>query len=1356
MTVSDQGPRRELAPPSRGARDTHAGGFARRSPHAGGFARRSSHAGGFARRSSHAGGFARRSSHAGGLARRSSHAGGSARHRAIVAVMAVVAVMAIAACQDTNRIELRHDAPPAPPRLFSWKLVTETAEMADGVFATDREAWVVGPYGTILHTSTGGAARADWQVVESGTTAPLDRIAAVATPGGAFALATGTNVVLRYTTEHPGWEPLDLNPASGRRPVLHVTADGQVEAWLATLDGFAYASDARSGAFAKAAVPPGATDIVFSDEGDSWTVAPVGTDCVAHRRAHGEVDWHAMPVPPRPPPARALSTRATGLRLIATLAVLPRVRACGYADLFVTLQRKKLWLVVNDTLSEWDGAAWTSYGFPDDLAAARPAGGISDTVDTNDVAELVLFPKAAPPTAYPRSAQAAPNAPARKDPHERALAAWAKARSVKFSVTDLWMRDREIWAVGREGVAHATDGGQTWSVAPIAEPARPPAASFAGHGGVRQSSAPSLRKLAFNEPGTQGWAVSDDGDVFRYDGAWHAQLKIGAMQRALALNVSNDGNVAWLLTRDRLYRMTTAGSTIAASDDRASMETLTVCPDGRSGWARYGGYQWYAFDGTAWTKVAARPALACLPERCASALAQADPSTVVCAGDQIWSLRQGQTADGTAWRYPIPGLEPQSRVAQIWANNPASPTQLIAVRPDGDLLRTDAYADQPAVVEPRATIDGAQVELSWALAGTTTAGPTWVVEYCVVYSDGICAGDSAAWVGDNGIQQRVDGGRYFATVTPSKLSLQPDTRVQYRVRVTLGDLRRAPMVVAEITLGETAAAAAWGIARLYVASAALWIAVLLALWLIAPRRLLNLNDAVRKWLSQFSLLGNAVGDLAGVVLARRLIRTPRVVASWIRHELRAPDPARPIHDQPTGFASLADLAIRGRYQAMATCQQAWIQLHLERAEKTFDGSKFAAERTAYGEASARIRSGDATRELAKGVGLEDMRELVAPVAADPKLVLWICGQGGVGKSHLACRIARWLAKQALLPHPAIVVVIDGNTETRDALEAMIRARLEALTQATDIDDGLVGQLLASGSVVLLFDGLTERSPRTIDAVTSYLESPKAPALTICTARAPHGLTARRSVTLEPMLLDVGELLPFLSSYRRSLPADRRHSEALLEPVRQAAKRIAEAGRQTRLTPLLVMLLWDEAVDGAAFSGRAVDAFNGYVARALVPAGNAPDVADERRLALVRARVLGRLALGKNYRPGRWFTRDAAIRSLQDAGVAAADHDVLHDFTAAGLLEEDGPDGHQLRFLLDPLSETLCALWILYSYDGNDPDWDRFLTTLEALSPEARLAADGFLIALADGWAAHGASLQLTRAPRVDDVLPPAP
>ncbi|HEX2689019.1 MAG TPA: hypothetical protein VHN14_20495 [Kofleriaceae bacterium] len=1292
----------------------------------------------------------------------------------------VAGVLALAACQNAHRIEVLHDvAAVAAPRVFTWKLVAETAEMADGIFVTDREAWVVGPYGTILHTSNGGAARGDWQAVESNTTSQLGRIAAVTTAHGSFALVTGINVVVRYSSEHPSWEPLDLNPAIGRRPSLHVTDDGHVEAWLAMLDGFAYASDARTGAFTKATVPPGATEVMFSDDGDSWTVAPVGPECVPHRRVRGEVDWHPVPVPPRVRSPRTLSfqlarspIRSSYVRGIPGLA---SASICADAVLAVTLERRKLWLITDNEVSEWDGKAWIRYEYPTDSAAAvvgvPPAGGIGDISDGDR--KFMLFPQRTPPTLYAEPSLPAPDPAARpaarKDPHDRALAVWANARGVRFTVQDLWMQDLQAWAVGREGFVHTTDGGQTWTVTQ-AEPAlTPPAATSGGAagwwrppGGNKAIGGTLLHTLAFDDHGTQGFAVADDGEVFHYDGAWHSQFKIDRMQHPLALDLVAGGHVAWLLTRGALYRLTTTGATIAATDDRVSMETLVVCPDGRSGWARYGGYHWYALDGAAWTKVATRPSLACLSESCQAALAQAEQGSVVCtSGDQIWSLRQGQTADGAVWQYPIPGLEPlQSHAAQIRADQSALPTRMIATSQDGLLLRTEGHTDQPSIVDPGATAKSSQVVLSWALSGTSAIEPTWVVEYCVVYLDDICARDSAAWVADDDLQQRVVGKRYAATVNPSKLSLRPDTKVQYRVRVAIGELRRKPLRIAEITLGESCAATLWSEVHLYVASVALWFLGLLALWLVAPRVVLHINDSVQKWVSQIPLFGNAFGAFTGVVLSRRLVRTPRVVRSWIRSALRASDPATGASaeaaGEPAGFRSLTDPDIRSAFQAMPACQQAWIALHLERAAKTFEGSKFAMERSAYGEVRVRVLTAGAARELAKGVGLEDLRELASPITADPRRVLWIRGQGGVGKSHLACRTARWLFKQALLPHPAIVIVIDGNTETREALDAMIRERLERLTQATDIDQGLVGHLLASGRVVPLFDGVTERSPRTMDVIHGYLESPQAPALTICTARSAHGLTARHTITLEPLSLDAEELLPFLSSYRLSLPAHQRRSEELLEPVRQAAKRIAEGERRTLLTPLLVTLLWDEAVAGAPFSSLAVEAFNGYVVRALVPAGDAADLAEPRRLALARARLLGQLALGKNYRPGRWFTRDAAANRLRDAGVGSADHDLLHDFIAAGLLEEDSPAGTQLRFLIDPLSEYLCALYILYSYDGNDPAWDQFLATLDALSPGVRTAADGFLIALADCWAAYGSSLQLTRAPRIDDVLPPSP
>lgn len=1280
-------------------------------------------------------------------------------------------LLALVACQDAHRIEVLHDPVPAAPRVFTWQLVHETAEMSDGVFVTDREGWVVGPYGTILHTTNGGAAQADWQAVDTGTTNPLSTIAAVPTPAGAFALVTGKNVALRYSTEHPSWEPVPVNPADKTRPSLHVTADGRVEAWLATTEGFVHTADARTGGFTKATLPASATEVVFADDGDSWTIAPVGTECVPYRKPHDEVDWQPVPVPLRAPTLSALGLWNPGLPTRSPVArggaSFTRAQVCADARLLVTLERKKLWFVLGDAVSEWDGQEWINYDHPADGAPAPPATPTPDSVSDRSEGgvPLVLLPRRSPPTLYLArpSSVAAP----REAPHERAPAAWAKARATKFSVADLWMRGDDLWAAGRDGFAHSTDGGQTWTVQQVdqasSSPAAPgarPAHRPAQPGGVtRPPVGTALRKLALNQGGTQGWAVADDGEVYHYDGAWAPQFKLDAMDPVRALSLTSDGDVAWLLTRDALYRMTTLGSTVVLTDAQNAMEMLLVCPDGRSGWVRYGGYHWYAYDGAAWTKASARPSLACLSPRCAQALAQVDPDSVVCAaGDQIWSLSQGQTADGASWTYPIPGLEPvQSLVAQLRADSPAAPARMFATAQDGMLLRTDAHTDQPSIVEPGAILDGTRVVLSWALSGTSPAPPTWSVEYCVVYGADVCTRDSAAWVVDTGVRQAVEGGRYLATVDPGKLSLKPDTKVQYRIRVTLADLRRAPLRVAEVTLGESLGTTVWGVARPYVVSVALWFLGLLALWGIAPRVLLHINAAVQQWVSRLPLFGNLIGSLVGVVLARTLVRTPRVVTSWIQRELRAPapvaDPAAGAVRAPAGFARIADPELRAAFQAMTACQRAWIALHGERAARAFEGSKFATERAAYGEVRVTVRTASGTRELSRGVGLEDLRELVAPVSADPKLVLWISGKGGVGKSHLACRASRWLAKQALLPHPAIVVVIDGNAETRDALDALIRARLEALTQATDIDANLVAELLASASVVLLFDGLTERSPRTIQTVQAYLESLQAPALTLCTARSPHDLTARRCITLEPMPLDAGELLPFLSSYRLSLPADLRRSEELLEPVRKAAKGIADGERRTLLTPLLVTLLWDEAVASAASSRIAVEVFRGYVARALVPTGNAADLAEQRRLALVRARVLGRLALGKNYRPGRWFTRDAAANSLRTAGVASTERDVLHDFIAAGLLEEDAPGGGQLRFLLDPLSEYLCALSILYAHDGNEPEWAAFLQTLDALSPEDRVAADGFLVALADCSAAYGATLQLTSVPQVNDVRP---
>lgn len=83
----------------------------------------------------------------------------------------------------------------------------------DGVCATDREAWVVGPSGTLLHTLDGGVERSSWPVVETGTTRPAGRIAAVAIAGGSLALATGAGLVLRHRSEQPAGSASSPTPS---------------------------------------------------------------------------------------------------------------------------------------------------------------------------------------------------------------------------------------------------------------------------------------------------------------------------------------------------------------------------------------------------------------------------------------------------------------------------------------------------------------------------------------------------------------------------------------------------------------------------------------------------------------------------------------------------------------------------------------------------------------------------------------------------------------------------------------------------------------------------------------------------------------------------------------------------------------------------------------------------------------------------------------------------------------------------------------------------------------------------------------------------------------------------------------
>lgn len=903
-----------------------------------------------------------------------------------------------------------------------------------------------------------------------------------------------------------------------------------------------------------------------------------------------------------------------------------------------------------------------------------------------------------------------------------------------FTPADVWMSSGDIRAVHDNKVRRSMDGGKTWESSIVRDDEDGSGPRHAPGFGL------DLQRFALNVRGDRGWAVSGNGDTFYFDaGAWKPAHELDDAS-SWELEISNDGEIGWVLSSTTLYRLSsTERKAVHRSHDGIELQSLFICPDGKSGWVRGTRQRWWRYDGARWTPSDAQPKLACITEACALAMrAEAGSArAVACArGGLVWSASSGQTVNGQAWGR-IKGIEAvQHELKVIRIDDPDDPRSAIALTRDGALFKATAYRDQPTIAPRDLVARTKTVRLSWTLSEEPASSPEWRIERCDVERDDSCAADSDAWqrVGGVLVIERDDG--YFANVDlPKNLSI--DASVDYRVSMTLDGLEQPAVKLGRVTLGESPALRWARRGAPYAGGVAVWLVLIGGLWLVAPYALLRINDRTRQAMTGLPGIGDALGLVVGIAIAAWLVRSPRVVHAWIRRNMTAGGKGA-----DKGFDAISYPALRKLYQGLDACQEAWMKLHRQQAHDAFDRHRFAIERRHHGDSIVRITRGRKPEEKQttthpRGLTLEIVRGVLGTVHAGSKGVFWILGRGGVGKSHLACQLARW-SRTVMLGEPAIVLLLHEEVEDRKALLESIRRRLAAWTQANDIHAELVSGLLASGRLIPLWDGLSERRPQTVTAVKEYLESPEAPLLAVCTARLLLDLNARSTIVAEPMPLAATDLLPFLSSYRASLPAEERPDEDFAVRIRKGAVMIAGSESRTVLTPLLITLLWkDAAAPGSStLPARGVDVFTRYVMRSVV-SDDAEHAEPARDLALRRARVLARLALGASYQPGSWFSREAAIAALEAAKLLKKHEDPIKPFVSGGILEEVVLPVPTLRFVLDPLSEVLAALEILATCSNDQAKWSKFLRDFDQRPAEERERSAGFRAALEECCVAYG-------------------
>jgi hypothetical protein len=348
----------------------------------------------------------------------------------------------------------------------------------------------------------------------------------------------------------------------------------------------------------------------------------------------------------------------------------------------------------------------------------------------------------------------------------------------------------------------------------------------------------------------------------------------------------------------------------------------------------------------------------------------------------------------------------------------------------------------------------------------------------------------------------------------------------------------------------------------------------------------------------------------------------------------------------------------------------------------------------------------------------------------PRLLL-ICGEGGSGKTTLACDLARLALDEnhpaRLLPHLALPVLLENNLpaidDPRRAFHEAVRGRLGALIGETVENEDLLNRLLRERRILVVMDRLSELAPATRSAVRPGEPDFYARAL-IVTSRFNEDLDGTPRTTLVTLPFQIESLRRFMA---KRWPAD--HNEALPGSAPEDLIHLSSGVPTPLMAELYVRLLLLARRDEVSQTIHSLpDLVQAYLkqeyqeAAAGCPGGLTAILADLRRVAWE--------CLRDHFRPDA-ARRDDVLRAL--GGKDAAGRLARLGQGPDHLVQDMGED--KVRFVLDPIAEYQAAAYVVHDMLATSPDdrnlvWQNFFAGLK-VRPNFPAAIRGFLVALQD-------------------------
>ncbi len=415
---------------------------------------------------------------------------------------------------------------------------------------------------------------------------------------------------------------------------------------------------------------------------------------------------------------------------------------------------------------------------------------------------------------------------------------------------------------------------------------------------------------------------------------------------------------------------------------------------------------------------------------------------------------------------------------------------------------------------------------------------------------------------------------------------------------------------------------------------------------------------------------------------------------------------------------------------------AWVARYIETARERFEQKPSVRDRAVHITMPVLIDG-----KFVAALSAEHLRNIF-DLTQLRSLLIW--GEGGSGKTSLACQIARWsmdedrnkrIARHLMLPvllEDEIEKKPEASAETAFS-EAVGGGLKDLIGERIDISAELLKALLNRYRILVIVDRLSEMSETTRKVIQPAASDFPAGALVV-TSRIHEPLGEIVRTEIKPLRVAYGDLLAsFINAYliskdKRDLFDEREFYGACL--------RISTTVGERETTVLLAKLFAEQMID-AKERGRLseladtipdlmlhyVNVLNRTVAKEIR--------LDDRTVRHIAESVAWQ-CLKRLYR-----TSPARIKDVLSAiDTQTPEHELNYIETRLRLVETVPPAEDYVRFLLHPLAEYLAGRYLVETYSDDLDKWQLFLKNLDQVPGDPQ-AIRGFLLAVLECCRAYG-------------------